>query len=432
MVKIVILGAGLAGMSAAYELRGRLGSEHAITVVGDGDRFSFTPSNPWLAVGWRQADDFTFPAGGYLAKKGIAFVPHRATSIDARNNRIETADSQGFDYDYLLICTGPRLAFEEVPGTGPAAGYTQSVCTTPHAQQAWAAYQEFLKDPGPIVIGAVQSASCFGPAYEFAMIVDADLRKRKLRDKVPMTYVTSEPYIGHMGLGGVGDSKGLMESEMRQRHIRWITNATVKEVRAGEAVVVEHDAQGQPLGEQTLPFKLSMLLPAFKGVDAVAAVEGLCNPRGFVVIDKHQRSPKYPRIFAAGVCVAIPPVEVTPIPTGAPKTGFMIESMVSTTVRNIEAELQGKPAQFEGTWNAVCLADMGDTGAAFVALPQFPPRNVTWTRIGKWVHVAKVSFEKYFLYKMRHGTSEPVYEKYMMKALGIERLKAGYGDESGT
>ena len=72
----------------------------------------------------------------------------------------------------------------------------------------------------PVVIGAAQGASCFGPAYEFAMIVDADLRKRKLRDRVPMTFVTSEPYIGHMGLGGVGDSKGLLESELRQRHIK--------------------------------------------------------------------------------------------------------------------------------------------------------------------------------------------------------------------
>jgi sulfide:quinone oxidoreductase len=327
-----------------------------------------------------------------------------------------------------VLCTGPKLAFDEVPGLGPFPGVTQSVCTLPHALEAWAAYQAFLRDPGPVVVGAVQGASCFGPAYEFAMILDADLRKRKLRDRVPMTFVSSEPYVGHMGLGGVGDSKGLMESEFRQRHIQWIVNAKVREVRPGEVVAVEQDAQGQPLREHAVPFRYAMLLPAFKGVDAVAAVEGLCNPRGFVIVDKHQRSPKHPRIFAAGVCVAIPPVEATPVPTGAPKTGFMIESMVTTIVRNIEAELAGKPATFEGTWNAVCLADMGDTGAAFVALPQIPPRNVTWTRIGRWVHVAKVAFEKYFLFKMRHGTSEPIYEKYILGLLGIERLKPGKGE----
>src|SRR5574343_2105198 len=165
-----------------------------------------------------------------------------------------------------------------------------------------------------------------------------------------------------------------------------------------------------------------MLLPAFKGVDAVAAVEGLCNPRGFVLTDRHMRSTKYPEIFAAGVCVAIPPVETTPVATCAPKTGFMIESMVTTIVENIAAELAGKPAAFEGTWNAVCLADMGDTGAAFVALPQIPPRNVNWFKKGKWVHLAKIAFEKYFLYKMKNGNSEPVYEKYVLKALGIVRL----------
>jgi sulfide:quinone oxidoreductase len=425
MARIVVLGAGLGGMAAAYELRETLGGDHPVTLVGLGDSFSFTPSNPWLAVGWRRPDEITLDAGACLARKDIAFDGSGAQRIDAIARQVHTGAGQVLDYDYLLVCTGPKLAFEEVPGSGPEHGYTQSVCTTAHAGKAWTAYEEFLKDPGPVVIGAVQGASCFGPAYEFALILDADLRRRKLRDKVPMTFVTSEPYIGHMGLGGVGDSKGLMESELRQHHIRWITNAKVQEVRPGEVVAIEHDAQGQPLKEQVLPFKFAMLLPAFKGVDAVAGVEGLCNPRGFVIVDKHQRSPKFPRIFAAGVCVAIPPVEATPIATGAPKTGFMIESMVTTIVRNIQAELDGQAPDFEGTWNAVCLADMGDTGIAFVALPQIPPRNVTWTKKGKWVHLAKLGFEKYFLYKMRHGTSEPVYEKYIMGMLGIERLKSG-------
>jgi sulfide:quinone oxidoreductase len=423
MKRIVVMGAGIAGMSAAYELRNKLGNKAEISVYGDGPCFSFTPSNPWLAVGWRDAEQITLDAGEHLTKKNIRFVPERITEIDPVAKTVRAGHTEPTPYDYLLICTGPRLAFEEVPGTGPHGGHTHSVCTTPHATEAWSHYQEFLKNPGPIVVGAVQGASCFGPAYEFIMILDADLRKRKLRDKVPMTFVSSEPYIGHMGLGGVGDSKGLMESEMRQRHIKWIVNAKVTGVEAGMMHVSECDDSGAEKKTHAVPFSFSMMLPAFKGVDAVAAVEGLCNPRGFVLTDKHMRSVKYPEIFSAGVCVAIPPVEATPVATGAPKTGFMIESMVTTIVENIEAEIAGKPATFEGTWNAVCLADMGDTGAAFVALPQFPPRNVTWTKMGKWVHYAKIAFEKYFLYKMRNGTSEPVYEKHIMSLLGIERLK---------
>ena len=273
------------------------------------------------------------------------------------------------------------------------------------------------------MIGAAPGASCFGPAYEFAMIVDTDLRKRKIRDKVPMTFVTSEPYIGHMGLGGVGDSKGLMESELRQRHIKWVTNAKITEVRAGDMSVTEVDEDGNAKREHTLPFKFSMILPAFKGVDPVAAVPELCNPRGFVLIDEYQRSKKYANIFSAGVCVAIPPVEPTPVATGAPKTGYMIESMSTAICENIVADIKGLPAQAKASWNAICLADFCDTGAAFVALPQIPPRNVTWARAGKWVHLAKIAFEKYFLRKVRTGSLTPVYEKYVLKALGITLLR---------
>ena len=91
-------------------------------------------------------------------------------------------------------------------------------------------------------------------------------------------------------------------------------------------------------------------------------------------------------------------------------------------MHNIADELNGSTAATKATWNAICLADFGDTGAAFVALPQIPPRNVNWFKKGKWVHLAKIAFEKYFMRKMKNGTPEPIYEKYVLKALGIARL----------
>jgi len=124
-----------------------------------------------------------------------------------------------------------------------------------------------------------------------------------------------------------------------------------------------------------------------------------------------------------GVCVAIPPVEATPVPTGAPKTGYMIETMVTAAVHNIRNAIDGKEPDQKATWNAVCLADFGDTGVAFVALPQIPPRNVNWFKQGKWVHLAKVGFEKYFMRKMEKGETEPVFEKYVLKMMGIEKLQ---------
>src|SRR5208283_2230770 len=166
-------------------------------------------------------------------------------------------------------------------------------------------FEAFCKNPGPIVIGAAQGASCFGPAYEFAMILDTELKRRKIRDRVPMTFVTPEPYIGHLGLDGVGDTKGLLESEMRERHIKWITNAKIASVEAGLMHVEEVGEDGSTKAKHDLPFKFSMMLPAFRGVDAVRGIEGLTNPRGFIIVDKHQCNPTFPNVFALGVCVAI-------------------------------------------------------------------------------------------------------------------------------
>jgi sulfide:quinone oxidoreductase len=417
------MGAGLGGLPMAYEMKELLRPDDKLTLVGLGENYHFVPSNPWLAVRWRKRSEIEFPIAPYMGKKGIAYDGRGVKRVHPKENRLELNDGSSLAYDYLVIATGPKLAFDEVEGLGPD-GHTHSVCHADHAEKSADAWDGFVKQPGPIVVGAVQGASCYGPAYEYCFIMETDLRRRKIRDKVPMTFVTAEPYIGHLGLGGVGDSKSMLESALRDKHIKWICNAKVTKVEPGKMHVTEHDDDGKPKKDHVLPFAYSMMLPAFKGVDAVFGVEGLTNPRGFVLIDEHQRNPTYRNIYSVGVCVAIPPVEATPVPTGAPKTGFMIESMVTAAAHNIREELDGKPPSHKATWNAVCLADMGDTGIAFVALPQIPPRNVNWFAEGKWVHLAKIGFEKYFLRKLKKGTSEPFYEKTVMNALGITKLKA--------
>ena len=343
--------------------------------------------------------------------------------IDPASKRIELIDGTMVAYDYLVIATGPELAFDEIEGFGPEH-FTQSVCHIDHALKAKPAFDALVADPGPVVIGAVQGASCFGPAYEFAFILEKALRDAKVRDRVPMTFVTSEPYIGHLGLDGVGDTKGMLESAMRNRHIKWITNAKLDKVEAGKLTASEIAEDGSVAKTHELPFSYAMMLPAFRGVSAVRGIEGLTNPRGFILVDKYQRNPKFPDVFAVGVCVAIPPVGKTPVPVGVPKTGFMIESMVTATARNIKRLVGGEQPDAQATWNAICLADFGDSGIAFVAQPQIPPRNVNWAAEGKWVHTAKIGFEKYFLGKMRSGKSEPFYEHLALQMLGINKLKA--------
>ena len=422
MAKIVIVGAGIGGIPMAFEMKENARKQDEVVVIADTPTFHFVPSNPWVAVNWRKPSDIKVELAPVFKKKKITFIQNKVVKFKPAENKVELADGSHVDYDYLIIATGPKLAFEEIPGLGPD-GHTQSVCHVDHAGESGQFWDGFVKEPGPIIIGAVQGASCFGPAYEYLFIAETDLRKRGIRDKVKMTYVTSEPYIGHLGLGGVGDTRGMLERELRNKHINWICNAKVDKIEAGMMFVTEYDETGQEKKKHELPFKHSMMLPAFKGVDGLMGIEGLVNPRGFVIVDEHQRNPTFKNVYSIGVCIAIPPLEQTPVPTGTPKTGYMIESMVTATAHNIREELDGKEPSHNPTWNALCLADFGDKGVAFLAMPQIPPRNVQWASEGRWVHLAKIAYEKYFMRKVRKGISEPGYEKYTLKMMGIFRIK---------
>ena len=419
---IVVLGAGLGGSIAAFELHAALGDSVEIIVVNKGGTFHFVPSNPWVAVGWRSREAVEVPLAPVMNKLGISLRTCGATALQPEHNTLTLGDGTTLGYDWLVMATGPDLAFDEIPGLGPQ-GHTQSICHVDHALQAQQAFEALCARPGPIVVGAVQAASCFGPAYEFAMILDTELRKRKLRDQVPMTFVTSEPYVGHLGLDGVGDTRGLLESQLRQRHIKWITNARVARVDEGSMQVEELANDGSLRAEHAVPFSFAMMLPAFRGIEAVRGIDGLSNPRGFILVDKHQRNPRYPNIFALGVCVAIAPTGKTAVPVGVPKTGFMIESMVTAITANLKQLLAGQAPTHQASWNAICLADFGDSGVCFIAQPQIPPRNVNWASQGRWVHLAKVGFEKYFIHKIRQGVSEPFYEKLALNLIGVHKLK---------
>jgi sulfide:quinone oxidoreductase len=390
MARIVVLGGSFGGLTAAFDLKRFLGKKAEITVISDDEKFVFIPSLPWLSLGWRSAPDITLPVKPILERKGISFLHEKATGVDADASNVLTETTR-IPYDYLVISTGPYLAFEEVPGLGPDNGHTECIFTLDQAEKAKKAWDMFLEKPGVVVTGSVQGASCFGPPYEYAFEVDAELRRRKMRHKVPMIFVTSEPYIGHFGIGGLRNSKRIMEDEFAKRDIKVIANAAVEEFTPGEMKLKDGTK---------IPFKLSMFAPAMKGVPAVAH---LGNPRGFIAVDGKYRHTKYKNIFVIGVAVAIAPPEPTPVPTGVPKTGFMTVKMAKTAALAIAADISGSTQPREVPIDVLCLMDMGDTAAFMKAAPVLPPRQESDFREGVWFKWGKVAFERYFLWKIKHG-----------------------------
>ena len=213
---------------------------------------------------------------------------------------------------------------------------------------------------------------------------------------MPVTFISSEPFLGHFGLGGVGDSEQRVTRFFDRLGIRGIANSSIDEVREGEI---------QLAGGEVLPFAFAMIVPPFTGVDAVASTPGLGNPAGFIPVTDEYRHPDHPEVFAAGVDVAIAPPNPTPVPTGVPKTGQMSEHMAKIAAQNIAADLTGGASHSLSIdeLGAICILDAGNGGMAIKTDRVFGGGK-THVTSGPHAHWGKVAFEKAFLLSRKRGS----------------------------
>jgi len=419
MAHIVVIGAGLGGLPTAYELRRLLSRSHQVTVISDASTFTFIPSLPWVALGLILLESIQIPLEPRLTARNINWLQGKVEKLNPDQQMVWIGGS-AIAYDYLVVAPGAELALDAVPGLGPDTGYTQSVCNPHHAHMARAAWQRFLQQPGSLVVGAVPGASCFGPAYEFVLLADQQLRKLGLRDRVPITFVTPEPYAGHLGIGGMANSAQLVRELMAERQVEVIDNAAISAIEPDLIYL----ADGRPL-----PFAYSMLLPPFRGSRFLREIPGLTDDQGFMPVLPTYQHPNYPSIYSVGVVVQLQPPEQTPLPIGVPKTGQMTEAMGMAVAHNITIALGATVNQpVTPTLEAICFADFGDTGILFLADPVLSDPTTGKRRRsvairGAWVSWMKTAFEKYFLMKMRFGTAVPWFERLGLQGVGLSLVE---------
>ncbi len=392
--RIVIVGGSFGGINAAYELRKQLGRKTDITLISRESVFTFTPSLPWLVMGWRKPESLLVPLAKPLKRAGIHFVQSNVEALDAEKCVIST-ETERFSYDALLLATGAELDYGAIPGLGPITGCTQSIFNVDEASQARSTLADTLgRDSGRIVVGAAPGASCIGPAYELILQIDTVLKWARKRHRFTLTYVTQEPFIGHFGIGGIGHSPRMVQDEFASRSIESVTNTRIIQAEPNRLIL----ADGQELG-----FDFSLVIPAFLGSGFVRAVSGLANPKGFIPVTTNLASVKYPNIYSAGVAVAIPSPFTTAVPVGVPKTGHMTELMARAAAYNIAVEILGRPMVEGLSLPSVCIADAGDTAFYMSADPFLPPRNRAVNKRGKWAKYLKLAFERYYMARIRYG-----------------------------
>jgi sulfide:quinone oxidoreductase len=414
MARAVVLGAGVAGHTAAAFLHKWLGKNDEVVVVSPLATYNWIPSNIWVGVGLMGAADVTFPLTPVYKRNGIDFRQAKAVALwpegtaDSPRPAVEieyTLDGRAGErellpYDYLVNATGPKLNFGATPGLGPG-GNSYSVCTAGHAVDASRAFLEAVArmkrgEKQRFLVGTGHGAcTCEGAAFEYVVNLEFELRAHGVREKAEVVFLTNEYEVGDFGIDGVNIRMGgyvtpgkiFAESLFAERGIQWITRAHVHNVEK-KAVHVE-TLDGDRFDE---PFDFAMLLPPFTGVglkafrpDGAEITADLFAPSGFMKVDadytkkpyeewrasdwpRVYQSPVYDNLFAGGIAFAPPhPISrprttadglvISPAP---PRTGMPSAVMGKTIARNIVDRIQGRQ-------RSPHTASMADMGAACVA-----------------------------------------------------------------
>ena len=419
MARLIVLGGGVAGHTAATFAAEWLGKEHEVVVVTPNAKWNWIPSNIWVGVGQMSKEDVTFDLDPVYKKAGITYKQAKAVSIHPEGkegsdnsyvvmehtSKSLLGEIEELEFDYLINATGPKLNFGATPGLGVGSElgtHTVSVCTADHAVHANHELEKCIKkmkngEKQKFLIGTGHGmCTCQGAAFEYIFNIEHELNKAGVRDKAEIKWISNESFLGDFGMGGlhmkvggyVVSSKLFAESLFAERDVEWLIGAHVSKVESGK---IEYELLDGSTGEETFDF--SMLIPPFAGVGLKAynkAGEDITDtvfaPNGFMKVDakydagayenwkasdwpKTYQNPTYSNLFAAGIAFAPPhfiskPMKSpngTPINPTPPRTG-MPSGIIGKAVAHSVCNLINK-----GKDSKLHEASMADMGAACVA-----------------------------------------------------------------
>ncbi len=434
-MRVVILGAGISGHTAALHLRRHLGPEHEVAVVTPNSKWNWIPSNIWVGVGKMTTAEVTFELAPVYARQKIAY--HQAKAIELhpeggeghprpyvvaeRTDEARRGERLELDYDYLINATGPRLNFGATPGLGPEAN-SLSVCTASHAEQTAGELERLIAEMKAgarktLVIGMGHgTCTCEGAAFEYIFNVEFELRKAGVRDRARLIFLTNEAQLGDFGVGGlhlkmsgyVAPSQLFAESLFAERWVEWILGAHVHRVEPNR---VKYETLDGAMHE--LAFDFAMLLPPFSGVPLKAFDRAgkdigpeLFAPSGFMKVDadytpkdpsqwkaadwpERYQTPKYKNVFAIGIAFA-PPHQLslprktangTVVAPAPPRTGMPAAIMGRAVAGSIVDMIHGAAEATRGAsmarLGAACVASAGKgmldgTAASMTMFPIVP------------------------------------------------------------
>jgi sulfide:quinone oxidoreductase len=392
--QIVVVGGSFAGLAAAYSIRERVASEDRVTVISGSDRFTFAPSLIWAVVGTPLLHSAFFLEHA-LSAKGIEFIRAHVRDVNVAEHTVTFDGDEKLRFDRLVIATGGRPDAQAIPGLAGEFRAVSWIVDENSAMEARNVINELYRNPGPLVIGAAPRAGYLSALYELALTLDTALREKGIRDQVPITFVTSEPYLGHLGFGQTA-ARPRLERMFAERDIESRTGAEIRRARPCE-VELETD--------ERLPVHAAVLMPPFTGAVDIWKSARLTDDAGMIPVTPQYRHTIFDDIYAVGVASyfeqPVPPLEGQ----RAPQTGYLSVHMGKIAGQNLAASL-GYGTQAQQTLPSlvdVRVIDGGNTGLLLTSRGNQSLRHTAVQLPGGSAHSIKAALERYELWRLRTG-----------------------------
>lgn len=320
MATIVMLGGGVGGLVAANSLRRRLDRRHRIVLVDRVGQHVYTPSFLWMMLGWREPPQITRDLAR-LERKGIQVVQDEIREIDPGRRRVRT-ERREISGDYLIVSLGAEGWLGGVPGLPEAGHNLYDLEGTLRLRDALRAF------PGGRVVTLIAGLpfKCPGAPYEAAMLIEASLRARGLRDGVQVDLYTPEPLPMPVAGKALGEAvKGMVEGKGIGVHFQHKLQAVESERRE---LAFEN---GHRAG-----YDLLVVIPPHR-CPLVVKDSGLTGEAAWVSVDKGTLQTAHERVYALGDVTTIK----LPVGLMLPKAGVFAHHQAEAVAHNVAAEITG-------------------------------------------------------------------------------------------
>ena len=311
--RVVVLGAGFAGLELATTLSEELGNDVAVTLIDKSEAFVFGYSKLDVMFGRTTLDAVRLPYREF-AKPGVRFLQETITAIDPEARRV-TTEGGVHEADYLVVALGADYDLDATPGLAEGGNEFYSV-----------AGAEVLRDllsgfsGGRAVIGVCGAPFKCPPApSECALLLHDHLAARGVRDACELKIVIP---FGSPVPPSPDTSRALVEA-FAEREIEFIPSRRVSSVDPARKVAVLDDGS-------ELPFDLFLGVPKHRAPDVV--IESGMTVDGYIPVDSRTLATRYPGVFAVGDCATV----------GVPKAGVFSEGAARVVARALISRLRGE------------------------------------------------------------------------------------------